>query len=80
MRAAAAGDELFNSYGELCNGRLLASFAFTHEHNPADSLALPAAALRAAAAVAGVHGGVLARHSRWCAQQGLLGPHRYEAA
>jgi hypothetical protein len=79
-RAAAAGDEMYNSYGHLCNGALLASFGFTHDGNPADSVTLSAAALRAAVAVAGgVQGGALARQSRWCMQAGLLGPPRHAA-
>jgi SET domain-containing protein 6 len=77
-RAVGVGEEMFNSYGHLCNGALLASYGFTHDANPADCVTLPAAALRAAVAVAGgVQGGALARQSRWCMQAGLLGPPRH---
>jgi hypothetical protein len=50
---AAAGQELFNSYGPLANCQLLSYYGFTQPDNPEDYVQLSGAVIRAACAVNG---------------------------
>ena len=53
MKPAAAGEELFNTYGPLGNCQLLNYYGFTQAGNPEDYVQLSGAVIRAACAVNG---------------------------
>lgn len=69
---ANADDEVFNTYGELGNAKLLSSYGFAQRDNPADRVTLGVPALRAAAAMRGVEGASMASRLAWCERAGVL--------
>ena len=69
---ANADDEVFNTYGELGNAKLLSSYGFAQRDNPADRVTLGVPALRAAAAMRGAEGASMASRLAWCERAGVL--------
>jgi SET domain-containing protein 6 len=65
------GDEIFNTYGFLGNAKLLNSYGFTQEHNPADEVSINTANIRAAAALAGFSGAQISNRFDWIESSGL---------
>jgi len=55
VKPANEAEEVFNTYGELGNAKLLCSYGFTQIDNPADGVTIGLPALRAAAALVGKH-------------------------
>ena len=71
VKASKAGEEVFNTYGELGNAKLLCSYGFAQLDNPADKVTIGVPALRAAAALRGVSGAQIATRLAWCDAIGL---------
>ena len=65
------GEEMFNTYGELGNAKLLCSYGFTQIDNPADDVTIGVPALRAAAALCGVSGSQITTRLSWCETKGV---------
>lgn len=72
VSTADAGDEVFNTYGNLGNAKLLSSYGFAQRDNPADRVTLGVPALRAAAAMRGVEGASMASRLAWCERVGVM--------
>jgi len=53
VRGCAVGGEVYNTYGVLGNAALLSFYGFTHDHNPADTVSLSGALVRAVCALEG---------------------------
>ena len=60
------GAEVFNTYGALGNATLLNSYGFTQENNPEDTVSVSVPDLRAAAAMRGAPGPVVAKRLAAC--------------
>ena len=60
------GAEVFNTYGALGNATLLNSYGFTQENNPEDTVSVSVPDLRAAAAMRGARGPVVAKRLAAC--------------
>jgi SET domain-containing protein 6 len=71
IRAVNVGEEIFNTYGELGNAKLLCSYGFTQAENPADRVTIGVPALRAAAALCGVSGSQITARLSWCETNGV---------
>jgi SET domain-containing protein 6 len=69
-----AGDEIFNTYGFLGNAKLLNSYGFTQEDNPADKVSINTANIRAAAALSGIVGAQIAKRFTWIESSELCAP------
>ena len=68
------GDELFNTYGFLGNAKLLNSYGFTQEDNPADEVRLSTTNIRTAAAIAGVSGSQISKRFDWMEKTEICAP------
>jgi SET domain-containing protein 6 len=71
VTAVDEGEEVFNTYGELGNAKLLCSYGFAQMNNPADDVTIGLPALRAAAALRGVSGAQIAARLAWCEANGV---------
>ena len=71
VKALDAGEEMFNTYGELGNAKLMCSYGFAQVDNPADHVTIGVPALRAAAALRGVSGAQIAARLVWCEANGV---------
>lgn len=71
VRPVNEGEEVFNTYGELGNAKLLCSYGFAQMDNPADLVTIGLPALRAAAALRGVSGAQIAARLAWCVVNGV---------
>ena len=63
---AEKGAEVFNTYGALGNATLLNSYGFTQENNPEDTVSVSVPDVRAAAAMRGARGPVVAKRLAAC--------------
>ena len=63
---AEKGAEVFNTYGALGNATLLNSYGFTQENNPEDTVSVSVPDVRAAAAMRGAPGPVVAKRLAAC--------------
>lgn len=70
----SVGEEVFNTYGFLGNAKLLNSYGFTQEENPADEVRLSTTNIRAAAAIAGVSGSQIAKRFDWIERTEICAP------
>mmetsp|Transcript_354 Transcript_354/g.800 ORF Transcript_354/g.800 Transcript_354/m.800 type:complete len:300 (-) Transcript_354:1445-2344(-) len=71
VKPVNVAEEIFNTYGELGNAKLLCSYGFTQVDNPADSVTIGLPALRAAAALRGICGSQIASRLAWCEASGV---------
>lgn len=71
VKAVNEGEEVFNTYGELGNAKLLCSYGFAQINNPADHITVSIPALRAAAALRGISGAQIAARLAWCETNGV---------
>ena len=60
------GAEVFNTYGDLGNATLLNSYGFTQENNPEDTVSVSVPDVRAAAAMRGAPGPLVAKRLAAC--------------
>ena len=63
---AEKGAEVFNTYGALGNATLLNSYGFTQENNPEETVSVSVPDVRAAAAMRGARGPVVAKRLAAC--------------
>ena len=63
---AEKGAEVFNTYGALGNATLLNSYGFTQENNPEDTVSVSVPDVRAAAAMRGAPGPLVAKRLAAC--------------
>ena len=66
VKTVNEGEEVFNTYGELGNAKLLCSYGFAQVNNRADSVTIGLPSLRAAAALCGIRGAQIADRLAWC--------------